>query len=215
MAESIQHKLDRVRPPRVQITYDVEIGDAIVMKELPFVVGILADLSGMPDKELPERPDPSSRNGKRLPAEGPKEVPPLRERKYVSIDRDNFNDVMKSTGPRLAFTVGALTVEPGEGRLRWGQVAHRAEEGRGGQGGSPPRRRRVQEHGRLQPHQRRHAGRAAAPSLRGPHATADLLTKLEGNEKLDRKLTEEILKATDKAKLEAIKAEAEGGQSNG
>ena len=42
--ESLQHKLDRVRPPRVHITYDVEIGDAIVMKELPFVVGVLADL---------------------------------------------------------------------------------------------------------------------------------------------------------------------------
>ncbi len=45
MAESTQHKLDRIRPPRVQITYDVEIGDAIVMKELPFVGGIMADLS--------------------------------------------------------------------------------------------------------------------------------------------------------------------------
>ena len=49
MAESTQHKLDRVRPPRVQITYDVEIGNAIEKKELPLVVGILADLSGKPD----------------------------------------------------------------------------------------------------------------------------------------------------------------------
>ena len=46
MPESTQHKLDRVRPPRVQITYDVEIGNAIVKKEIPFVVGILAELSG-------------------------------------------------------------------------------------------------------------------------------------------------------------------------
>ena len=53
MPESIQHKLDRVRPPRVQITYDVEIGDAIVMKELPFVMGIMADLSGKPEEALP------------------------------------------------------------------------------------------------------------------------------------------------------------------
>ena len=44
--ESLQHKLDRVRAPRVQITYDVEIGDAIEMKEIPFVLGVLADLSG-------------------------------------------------------------------------------------------------------------------------------------------------------------------------
>ncbi len=83
MAESIQHKLDRVRPPRVQITYDVEIGGAIVMKELPFVVGILADLSGMPAEPLPK----------------------LKERKFVEIDRDNFNDVLASAAPRLAFRV--------------------------------------------------------------------------------------------------------------
>lgn len=81
MTESIQHKLDRVRPPRVQITYDVEIGDAIQMKELPLVVGIMADLSG-----------------KRAEA-----LPPLKARKFVEIDRDNINDVMASIGPRLAF----------------------------------------------------------------------------------------------------------------
>ena len=48
MTESTQHKLDRIRPPRVQITYDVEIGNAIQKKELPFVVGIMSDLSGKP-----------------------------------------------------------------------------------------------------------------------------------------------------------------------
>ena len=46
--ESTQQKLSRVRPPRVQITYDVEIGDAIELKELPFVIGVLADLTGQP-----------------------------------------------------------------------------------------------------------------------------------------------------------------------
>ena len=81
--ESLQHKLDRVRPPRVHITYDVEIGDAIVMKELPFVVGVLADLSGKPDEPLPL----------------------LRDRKFVDIDRDNFNEVLKGAKPRLAFRV--------------------------------------------------------------------------------------------------------------
>lgn len=213
MAESIQHKLDRVRPPRVQITYDVEIGDAIVMKELPFVVGILADLSGMPDKELPDRPDPSSRNGKRLPAEGPKELPPLRERKYVSIDRDNFNDVMKSTGPRLAFTVGALTVEPGEGDGgKWRIAPKKDEAGKEEVLPVAVEFRNMDDFNpinvvmQVEPLRRLFEARTRL---------ADLLTKLEGNEKLDRKLTEEILKATDKAKLEAIKAEAEGGQSNG
>ena len=56
MPESTQHKLDRIRPPRVQITYDVEIGGAIQKKELPLVVGILADLSGKPDTPLPPLP---------------------------------------------------------------------------------------------------------------------------------------------------------------
>jgi type VI secretion system protein ImpB len=83
MPESTQKKLSRVRPPRVQITYDVEIGDAIQMKELPFVAGILADLSGQPAEALP----------------------PLKDRKFVEIDRDNFNDVLKAAAPRLAVRV--------------------------------------------------------------------------------------------------------------
>ena len=83
MAESTQHKLDRIRPPRVQITYDVEIGEAIQMKELPFVVGILSDLSGKPEEPLPK----------------------LKDRKFVEIDRDNFDEVLKSMKPRLAYKV--------------------------------------------------------------------------------------------------------------
>lgn len=81
MSESTQHKLDRIRPPRVQITYDVETGGAIQMKELPFVAGILADLSGKPEEALPK----------------------VADRKFVEIDRDNFNDIMASIRPRLVF----------------------------------------------------------------------------------------------------------------
>jgi|SRR5437899_9811118 type VI secretion system protein ImpB len=81
--ESTQHKLDRVRSPRVQITYDVETGDAIEMKELPFVLGVLADLSGKPAEPLPR----------------------VRDRKFVDIDRDNFDAVMRGMKPRLAFRV--------------------------------------------------------------------------------------------------------------
>lgn len=83
MAESRQHTLDRVRKPRVQITYDVEIGDAIEKKELPFVVGVLADLSGNPENPLP----------------------PIKNRKFVEIDRDNFMDVMAVIHPRLVIRV--------------------------------------------------------------------------------------------------------------
>ena len=81
--ESTQHKLDRVRSPRVQITYDVETDGAIELKELPFVLGILSDLSGKPDKPLPR----------------------LRDRKFVEIDRDNLDAVMRGMKPRLAYRV--------------------------------------------------------------------------------------------------------------
>jgi type VI secretion system protein ImpB len=82
MAESKQHWLDRNRPPRVQITYDVETGGAIEKKELPFVVGVLSDLSG--DNT------PTTK---------------LKERKFVQIDRDTFSDVLSSIGPSVTFEV--------------------------------------------------------------------------------------------------------------
>jgi type VI secretion system protein ImpB len=81
--ESLQKKIGRVRPPRVQITYDVETGGAIEKKELPFVVGVVADLSGQPDKPLPA----------------------IKDRKFVEIDRDNFDQVLAKMAPRLAFKV--------------------------------------------------------------------------------------------------------------
>jgi type VI secretion system protein ImpB len=85
MSDSTQKKLSRVRPPRVQITYDVETGGAIEKKELPFVVGVMADLSGKRD---PERP-----------------LPKVKDRKFVEIDRDNFNDAMAGIAPRLSYRV--------------------------------------------------------------------------------------------------------------
>lgn len=81
--ESTQHKLDRVRSPRVHITYDVEVGGAIQMKELPFVVGVLGDFSGKPAEPLPR----------------------IKDRKFVTIDRDNFNQALAGMKPRLAFKV--------------------------------------------------------------------------------------------------------------
>jgi len=81
--ESVQKKLDRVRPPRVQIKYEVETDGAIELKELPFVVGVLGDFSGKPNDPLP----------------------PMKDRKFVEIDRDNFHTVLAKTAPRLAFRV--------------------------------------------------------------------------------------------------------------
>ena len=80
---SIQKKLERVRPPRVNITYDVETGGAVETKELPFVMGVLADFTGQPTDPLPR----------------------LKDRKFVEVTPDNFDDVLASMKPHLAFTV--------------------------------------------------------------------------------------------------------------
>ena len=102
-SESTQHKLDRIRSPRVHITYDVEIGGAIQLKELPFVVGVLADLSGKPDEPLPR----------------------LKDRNFVEIDRDNFNKVLAGMKPRLAFQVDNTLQSDGSKmnvELRFGDI---------------------------------------------------------------------------------------------
>ena len=75
MADQTQHRIGRNRPPRVQITYDVEIGDAVEVKELPFVVGIMADLAG----------DTTQKK--------------FKERKFTQIERENFDEVMENIGP--------------------------------------------------------------------------------------------------------------------
>lgn len=91
--ESIQKRLQRVRPPRVQLTYDVEIGDAIEQKEIPFVVGVMGDFSG------------SSENAQTK----------LKDRKFVNVDMDNFDDVMEGMAPRATFRVeNTLTEKGGE-----------------------------------------------------------------------------------------------------
>jgi len=83
MAESMQHKLDRVRKPRVHITYDVETEGGMETRELPFVVGVLGDFSGNPTEPLK----------------------PLVERKFIQIDRDNFNDIMTRMTPGVNLRV--------------------------------------------------------------------------------------------------------------
>jgi len=95
MSESLQHKLDRVRRPRVQITYDVETNGAMQKTELPFVVGVMADLSGQPKEALR----------------------PMKERKFTNIDRDNFNDVLSRSAPRLAMKVDNKLTGEGESKL--------------------------------------------------------------------------------------------------
>lgn len=95
--QSTQHKLDRVRPPRVHVTYDVEIGDAIELKELPFVMGVLGDFSGQPVEALPR----------------------LRDRKFVEVNPDNFDSVLEGMKPHLAFAVeNKLSEDPNAPQLK-------------------------------------------------------------------------------------------------
>lgn len=94
--ESIHEKLKRVRAPRVHITYDVEVGDAIEVKELPFVMGVMADLSGQPETPLPR----------------------LKDRKFVEVTPENFDGVLEAAKPHLAFTVeNQLSEDPNVGKL--------------------------------------------------------------------------------------------------
>jgi type VI secretion system protein ImpB len=81
--ESVHAKLERVRPPRVHVTYNVEVGDAIELKEIPFVMGILADLSGQPEEPLAK----------------------IKDRRFVEITPDNFDSVLDNMKPRVAFSV--------------------------------------------------------------------------------------------------------------
>lgn len=95
--DSTQHKLDKVRPPRVQITYDVQVGDAIELKELPFVMGVLGDFTGHPTDPLPK----------------------LKERKFVEIDPDNFDKVLEAMKPHLSLSVeNKLSEDSNAGQLR-------------------------------------------------------------------------------------------------
>jgi type VI secretion system protein ImpB len=162
MPESLQHTLDRVRSPRVHITYDVEVGDAIEMKEIPFVVGVLADLSGKPDEPLPK----------------------VKDRKFVEIDRDNFNQVLAGMKPRLAYRVdNKLTNDDSQMavELRFSSLDDFHPERVAQQ--VTPLRKLVEARKRL----------------------SDLLAKLDGNDKLDE-LLQDVLANTDS--LEKLGQEA-------
>ncbi|HLX46012.1 MAG TPA: type VI secretion system contractile sheath small subunit [Bryobacteraceae bacterium] len=94
--ESVNKKLERVRPPRVHISYDVEVGNAIELKELPFVMGVLGDFTGQPEEPLAR----------------------LKDRKFVEITLDNFDSAMASMKPHLAYFVeNKLSEDPEAGRI--------------------------------------------------------------------------------------------------
>jgi type VI secretion system protein ImpB len=160
MSDSLQKWVGRNRPPRVQITYDVEIGNAVEKKELPLVVGIMSDLSGQPLNALPK----------------------MKERRFVEIDRDNFNEVMGKIAPRLDLSVPDTL--KGEGNLKvelnFTEYDHFHPEALVAQ---VPRLARLLE---------------ARQQLR------DLLAKLDGNDELDA-LLENIVQNTEE--LKALKGD--------
>jgi type VI secretion system protein ImpB len=95
--QSTQHKLDRVRSPRVHITYDVEVGGAIELKELPFVMGVLGDFTGQPTEAMAR----------------------LKDRKFIEVNPDNFDSVLAGMKPHLAYSVeNKLSDDPNAGQLK-------------------------------------------------------------------------------------------------
>ncbi len=168
--ESVHKKLERVRPPRVNITYEVETGGAIEVKELPFVMGVLGDFVGQPTEELPK----------------------LKDRQFVEVSLDNFDDVLGSMRPHVAFTVdNKLSDDPNAGKIGVDLTFESLDDF------SPDRvAQRVDPLRKLL-------------ELRGQ--LADLRGKLQSNERLD-----DILQATlaDDEKRKKLKAEldAEGGK---
>lgn len=167
--ESTQHKLDRIRSPRVQITYDVEKDGAIEKKELPFVLGVLADLSGQPTEPLPA----------------------LKQRKFVNIDRDNFDSVLAGTKPRLVYRVDNKLANDGTQigvEMNFKSMAD------------------------FEPEQVVNQIEPLRKLLEARNKLADLRNKMAGNEKLEEAL-QEILQSTEK--LQALGKEIGHNKTEG
>jgi type VI secretion system protein ImpB len=170
MSESVNRKLERVRTPRVHIKYDVETGGAIELKELPFVMGVLGDFTGQPVEPLAK----------------------LKERKFVEITPDNFDDVLSSMKPHLSFTVdNVMSEDPEAGRIAVDL--------------------RFQSMDDFSPDRVAQQVDPLRKLLELRQSLADLRGSLQGNEKLD-----EILQATlsDDEKLATLKGEISPGGSN-
>lgn len=169
--QSTQHKLDRVRAPRVQITYDVETGGAIELKELPFVVGVLGDFTGNPEQPLPK----------------------LKERRFVEVNPDNFDSVLESMKPHLAFAVENKLSEDPNSQLKVDLKFKSLED--------------------FEPEQVARQVKPLRELLELRTRLNDLKGTLQTNEKLDEALLEAVSKAE---KLDKLKSEiGEKEESNG
>jgi type VI secretion system protein ImpB len=176
--ESVGKKLERVRPPRVNITYDVEVGDAIETKELPFVMAVLGDFTGQPTEPLAKHKD----------------------RKFVEITLDNFDDVLKRMQPHLTLSVpNKLSDDPNAGKIGVDLTFESLDDF------SPDRIAQ-----KVEPLRKLLELRAQLGDLRG---------KLQGNDKLEeilqKSLTDDEARRRLQAELDAEKggAEPEGGKN--
>ncbi|WP_321470276.1 type VI secretion system contractile sheath small subunit [uncultured Paludibaculum sp.] len=171
MAESLQHKLDRVRSPRVHITYDVETGGAIEKKELPFVMGVFGDFTGMPEEPLPR----------------------LKDRKFVEVSLDNFDNVLSAMKPHLAFSVeNKLSEDPEAGQIKVDL--------------------RFQSMDDFEPANVAKQVKPLKELLDLRTRLSDLRGSLQGNEKLDELLMKTV---RDTDKLDKLKTEFSGGDKGG
>ena len=169
--ESVHKKLERVRPPRVHVTYDVEVGDAIETKELPFVMGVLADLSGKPTEPLPR----------------------LKDRRFVEVTPDNFDDVLETMRPHLSFSVeNKLSEDPQAGQLKADLNFKTLED--------------------FEPEQVARQVNPLRELLDLRTKLSDLRGSLQGNEKLDNLLIDTIANTE---KLNKVRKELEEGKTKG
>jgi len=168
MPESLQHKLDRVRSPRVHITYDVETGGAIEKKELPFVMGVFGDYTGTPEEPLAR----------------------VKDRKFVEISLDNFDNVLAAMKPHLAFSVeNKLSDDPNAGQLKVDLRFRSMDD--------------------FSPANVAKQVKPLKELLDLRTSLADLRGSLQGNEKLDEVLQEAIRNSE---KLGKLKTEISGGE---
>jgi type VI secretion system protein ImpB len=168
MPESLQHKLDRVRSPRVHITYDVETGGAIEKKELPFVMGVFGDYTGQPEEPLPR----------------------VKDRKFVEISMDNFDNVLAAMKPHLAFSVeNKLSDDPNAGQLKVDLRFRSMDD--------------------FSPANVAKQVKPLKELLDLRTSLADLRGSLQGNEKLDELLQDAIRNSE---KLDKLKGEISGGE---
>ena len=167
--QSTQHKIDRVRAPRVQITYDVEVGDAIEVKELPFVMGVLGDFTGQPVDPLPR----------------------LKDRKFVEVNPDNFDAVLESMKPHLAFSVeNKLSEDPEAGNIKVDLNFKSLDD--------------------FAPDKVARQVKPLRELLELRDRLSDLRGSMQGNDKLEEALRDAV---TDKDKLAKLKAELGRGES--